>query len=117
MKNEFNVADTLIERMKEFGIAYAELIKLKAIKLASEIISAIIPDVIFSLLMFTIVLLFTIGIAIWLGGVMGKLYLGFLLIGSFYLLIGLISHFIMRGWLKRQLGNYFIKNIFRDIDL
>lgn len=117
MKNEPNIADTLFERMKEFSFAYAELIKLKAINVATEIISAIIPDVVFSLLIFTVALLFTIGIAIWLGGVMGELYLGFLLIGSFYLVIGLISHFIMRGWFKRRLGNYFIKNIFRDIDL
>lgn len=117
MKSESNVTDTLFERMKEFSFAYAELIKLKAINVATEIISAIIPDVIFTLLMFTVTLFLTIGIAVWLGGVMGKLYLGFLLVGSFYLLIGLISHFIMRGWLKRRLGNYFIKNIFRDIDL
>jgi hypothetical protein len=117
MKNENNAADTLFERMKEFSIAYTELIKLKAINLASIIISAIIPDIVFSLLMFTVVLFLTIGMAIWLGGVIGKLYMGFILVGSFYLVIGLISHFILRGWFKRRIGNYFIKNIFRDTDL
>lgn len=117
MKEESDTVNTLFDRMKEFSVAYTELIKLKAINLATAVISVIIPDIVFSIVMLTVGIFLNIGIAIWLGGIMGKLYLGFLMVGLFYLVVGLISHFTLRGWLKKRLGNYFIKIIFRNSDL
>ena len=117
MEEEPTIIDTLFERVKEFSVAYAELLKLKALDLAAEIISSVVPDILFAGFIITALLFINLGLAFWLGEILGKVYLGFLLVGSFYLVLLLIARFVMRGWLKEKIGNYFVRNIFRGTDL
>lgn len=105
--------DALFKRVTEFSITYLELIKLKAINRVSEIISAIVPDLITGTLMIVFLLFINLGLAFWLGDIFGKVYLGFLLVAGFYLVLGIISRLFMRGWLKKVASDYFIKQIFR----
>ena len=111
------MVDTLFDRVKEFGIAYAELLKLKAIDLASEILSTILPDIFFSALIVIVLLFINLALAFWLGEVTGRLYMGFLLVGVVYLVIGLVSRLLMRGWFRKKIGNYFVRNIFRHTEI
>jgi hypothetical protein len=117
MKEDSTIIDTLFERVKEYSIAYVELLKLRAIDFGAEVFSSILPDLIFTLLILVVLLFLNLALALWLGDVTGRLYLGFLLVGGFYLLLGFASRLFMRGWFKRRIGDYFVKHIFRHTDL
>lgn len=114
MKEDPTLIDTLFKRVTEFSMTYIELIKLKTLDRASEIVSAVFPDFIISTLMLVFLLFINLGLAFWLGDVLGRVYLGFLLVAGFYLVLSLFFHFFMRGWVKRIASNYFVKQFFKQ---
>jgi hypothetical protein len=113
MKEDPTLIDNLFKRVTEFSITYIELLKLKTINRVSEVLSVIFPDIIVSTLIIVSLLFINLGLAFWLGDVLGKVYLGFLVVAAFYFLLGFISHFFMRGWFKKVAANYFIKQFFK----
>jgi hypothetical protein len=113
MKEDPTLIDTLFKRVTEFSVTYIELLKLKTINRASEVLSAIFPDLIVSTLMLVFLLFANLGLAFWLGDVFGRVYFGFLTVAGFYLLLGFIFHFFMRGWFRKVAANYFIKQFFK----
>jgi hypothetical protein len=54
-----------------------------------------------------------VGIALWLGELLGKVFYGFFAVAAFYILIGIIIHFFLNKWIKRLIGDYFIKRILK----
>lgn len=113
MEEDSTVFDTLLKRVTEFSITYTELIKLKTINKVTEVFSAMFPDFIVCILFVIFLLFLNLGLALWIGDVLGKVYLGFLLVASFYFVLGVVSRFFMRAWLKKVAANYLIKQFFR----
>ncbi|MGB8490599.1 MAG: hypothetical protein WCE64_06030 [Bacteroidales bacterium] len=114
MKEDPTIIDTLMERVKEFTLAWLELTRLKAINRLTIVFSETLPDILIGVLGFTFLLFLNFAIAFLLGDALGKTYLGFLAVSGFYLLLSLVLHFFMRGWLRRTAGNYLVKRIFRS---
>jgi hypothetical protein len=113
MKENPTSIDTLFERVTQFTLTYIELVKLKSINKISQLASTLFPDVVVLSLLFIFLLFANLGLAFLLGDLFGKVYLGFLLVAGFYLILGCVSHFFMRGWFKRIALNYLIKQFFR----
>ncbi|HLP19907.1 MAG TPA: hypothetical protein VK174_06380, partial [Chitinophagales bacterium] len=53
-------------------------------------------------------LVFNIGVALWLGEVLGKSYYGFFIVAGFYLLTGVVLHFFLRSWIKKPVSDLII---------
>ena len=113
MKEDSSLTDNLFERLTKFAVTYVELIKLKAIDRTTEVVSAAAPDLITSSLMLVFLLFINVGVALWLGDILGKIYFGFMAVAGFYLVLGLVFHFFMRGWFKKVTGNYLIKQVLK----
>jgi hypothetical protein len=113
MKEDPDLIDGLVKRLTEFGLTYQELVKLKIVNKATNIISAIFPDLIVTTLFMIFLLFLNLGLALWLGDVLGKIYFGFLAVSLLYLMLGFFSHFFMRNRFKKAAENYFIKQFFR----
>ena len=54
-------------------------------------------------------LIMNIGVALFLGELLGKLYYGFFIVAAFYLLAALILHFFMYKWIKKPISDLIIK--------
>jgi cytochrome c biogenesis protein CcdA len=114
MKEDPTLIDTLIERVKEFTLSYLELTKLKAINRLSQVFSETIPDALIVVLGLTFFLFLNLSAAFVIGDAIGQIWLGFLVVSGFYLLLSLVLHFVMRGWLRRTAGNYLVRKIFKS---
>jgi hypothetical protein len=114
MKEDFNLIDGLVQRITEFSQANIELIKLRTIDKIISIISTIFPDLIVCSLLVIFLFFLNLGLALWLGNILGKIYFGFLALSMVYLLFGFATHFFMRRWLKKVAAHYFIKQLFRQ---
>jgi hypothetical protein len=55
-------------------------------------------------------LLANIGLALWIGFMLGKAYFGFFCVAGFYALLGFVFYFLMHKWLKRSISNAIISN-------
>jgi len=109
MQDNPNHIELLLESAAEYSKTSFELLKLKALDKASDVISTIVPLVVVLLIVSSFMLFCSIGIAFWLGELLEKVYYGFLVVGAFYGTLAFVLQFLMRRWLKRRIGNYIIK--------
>lgn len=113
MEDNTELIETLLERTAEFGKASFELAKLKALDKTSDVVSSLIPHSVVIVLVAVFMLFLNLGVALWLGEILGKSFYGFFVVAAFYGMIGLVFHFFMHDWLKKITCNYFIKHVLK----
>ncbi|MFZ1703116.1 MAG: phage holin family protein [Saprospiraceae bacterium] len=102
------VIEELYKRVEAYSKTTIELAKLKAIETTSVVVSALIWRLSVIITIFIFILVLNIGIALWLGELLGKSYYGFFIVAGFYLFGGLILHFFLRKWIKKTMSNFII---------
>ena len=55
-----------------------------------------------------------VGLALWLGEILGEAYYGFFAGGAFYGLITIIFSLFMNKWVKRVFYDYFVRKIIKS---
>jgi hypothetical protein len=113
MEENANLLELLLERATDYVKTSIELVKLKALDKTADLVSSIIPISVFILLISAFLLFLNLGIALWLGELLGKIFYGFFVVAGFYILTGLIIHFFLNNWIKKLVGDYFIKRILK----
>jgi hypothetical protein len=113
MEDNTKLLESLLEKAKEYGITSFELAKLKTIDKASDIVSSFVPFLIVIILFITCLLFLNLGVALWLGDILGRTFYGFLIVAGFYLFVGLILRFFLRDWIKRVVGDFFVSHLLK----
>jgi len=109
MKEKETILDPLLEKAEDFGKASLELLKLKGIDKASDIVSTVIPNMIVIVFAIIFVVFVNLGIAFWLGAMWDSVYLGFFAVAAFYMLCVIIIHFFLHNKIKERIRNTVIK--------
>jgi len=112
MGNTLNRMETLFERVEEFGKTSFELYRLKAIGKTAEVVSSFISRALVILVISISLVFASIGLALWVGDLLGKLYLGFFCVAIFYILLGCIMYYFLHKVIKRKLSNSIISQAF-----
>ena len=102
---------SLLEKATEYGKTNYELGKLKALEILADIGSSILPHSIVIGIIAIFMLFFNLGIAFWLGEILGKTYLGFAAVAAFYGFLGIIFQVFLHKWIKKRTNNYIIKKL------
>jgi hypothetical protein len=113
MEDKANLIESLLERAVEYGKTSVELAKLKTVEKTSDVVSTMIPNAFVLAIIGSFMLFLTMGLAFWLGEILGKIYYGFFAVAAFYGIIVIVLHFFMRKWLKKIIRNYFIKQVLK----
>lgn len=106
-----DILEPFFEKVEDYANTSFELFKLRTIDKSARIMSSVVYG---GIILFLLSLFFVgvnIGIAIWLGEILGKLYYGFLCIGGFYGIIGVIVCFFMRKSIKRWIANSIVSHL------
>lgn len=109
MEENKRMIESLFASTTEYAKTSLELVKLKTLDKATDIVSSAVPNSIVIVLLAIFLLFLNLGMALWLGDILGKSFLGFFIVAAFYVVIGLIIHFFMHKKIKSLVGNYFIK--------
>lgn len=105
--------ESLLDGAIEYGKTSFELAKLKAIAQASDAVSSFIPHSLVIIVIASSLFFLSVGVALWLGEILGKIFYGFFVLTAFYGIIGAVLHFLMRKWLKKIVSNYIVKQVFK----
>lgn len=105
--------ESLFEKAGEYLETRAELYRLKAVDKSSDILSGIISKMIILLVFVMFIFIINIGIALWLGNMMGKSYYGFFVLAGFYLITGLIFYSRREKWFKKPMTDSIIKKFLK----
>ena len=92
MENPISDVESLFEKAGDYVETRLDLFKLRAVDKSSDIISSLITTIIIALVSSIVFLILNIGIALWLGSLLGKIYYGFFIVAGFYAIIGLIIY-------------------------
>jgi hypothetical protein len=109
MENNAKLIESLLENATDYGKTTYELLKLKTVDKTSEVISTFMPHSVVLVIITVFILFFNLGLAFWLGEILGKTFYGFFVIAAFYCITGVVVHFLMHKWLKKKVSNSIIK--------
>jgi hypothetical protein len=113
MENKVKLIESLLESTIEYGKSSAELVKLRVLHKASEIVSSSLPHLVVIVIVIFFILFISLGFVYWLGNILGNTFYGFFIIGAFYGITGLLMHFFMHKWMKRKFGDFIVKQLFK----
>lgn len=106
--------DNLFLKTKAYIATNLELFKLRAVEKTSEIISVLV----YRLIIFTIISIFTVmfnvGIAFWLGELLGHISYGFFIVSAVYLMIALIVFKFRERIVKTPVSETIINQLLKD---
>jgi len=111
MGENAKMIESLIERTTQYGKTSLELLKLKAVYKTSDVISSLVPNSIIVVFFLSFMFFLSVGLALWLGEILGKTYYGFLIVAVFYGITGILFYIIMHKWIKKLVCNNFIKQV------
>lgn len=103
--------ELLLERVENYGITTAELVKLSVIDKLSDIISSLALKVVTYLLLVMFILIINLGIALWLGDLLGKSYFGFFAVALFYAILAFFVSVYGNNLIKMPVSNMLITKL------
>jgi hypothetical protein len=111
MYDQTSSIESLIEKGEQYGKTTLELLKLKTLDKTAEVASNIVSWLVVFIFAVLFFLILNIGIALWLGYLMGKTYYGFFAVAGFYALLALIFGIFRKKLIKEPLNNSIIEQV------
>ncbi|PJA06140.1 MAG: hypothetical protein COX70_10215 [Flavobacteriales bacterium CG_4_10_14_0_2_um_filter_32_8] len=111
MENKMYILEPLFEKAEAYGKISYELYKLKTLNKSAAVVSTFVSrgSVVLALVIFMVFA--NIGLALLVGDLLGKLYLGFFCMAGFYVLLGGFIYFFMNNYIKRTVSNVIISEV------
>ena len=113
MENRTNTFDGLFNKTTEYLETRVELLRLNVVSKTSDIISSLVSKFVMVGIGCMVVILISIGFAIWLGTFFNRMYLGFFAVGVFYIIIILVLFFGRNNLIKSPIKDSLIKNLLK----
>lgn len=103
--------EMLLEKAQDYTKSSIELLKLNAIDKTADITASITFRLVFGLLVAMFSLFVNIGISLYLGKVLGEVYIGFLIVSGFYLVLAIVLYLFRNQLIKTPITNLVIKKL------
>ena len=111
MEKEPGTFGSVMENGREYFKTKVELIKLQAIDKSSEVTSSVVYGIaLFFVAIFAFIFL-NIGIALWIGNLLDRTYLGFFILTAIYIIIGVLLHVFHKKWITDPITTMLIKKM------
>lgn len=111
MEAPANGIESIIQRVEAYGRTMYDLAKYKLLESTIEILTSILSRLGIILVFSFFLLILNIGIALFLGDLLGKLYYGFFIIAAFYLLAGIVLHFFIHRWIRKPVSDIILRQV------
>lgn len=106
--------ETLFERAENLSKTTIKLLKLTAVDKSAEIVSALFSVLIVIVAVVLSIMIISVGLALWLGKLLGDSYYGFFIVGASYLFVAILFHVFRKQWLKYPISNSIIKKVLKE---
>lgn len=113
MEDITNTIETLLEKATDYGKSSYELAKLKTLDKTSDVVSTLLANLVVWVILSSFMLFLNLGLAFWLGEILGKIYFGFFVVAVFYGILGVLIYLFMQDWIRKVVSNNFIKQMLK----
>jgi phosphoglycerol transferase MdoB-like AlkP superfamily enzyme len=108
MSDNATPIEMLFEKSEDYSKTTIELLKLNAIDKSADVISSLAAQLTIFIVAALFTLIINIGIALWIGELVGKSYFGFFIVAGFYALVAILLYAFRNQWIKSPLMNSII---------
>jgi uncharacterized membrane protein len=108
------ILEELFERVESYVRINVEIYKLRAVESAAEITSSILANVLIALVAIILFLFLNIGVAIWLGSLLGTPYHGYFLLCGVYLIVLVFLWIFRKNLFKKSMTEAIIRKFDKD---
>ncbi|MCY7408911.1 MAG: hypothetical protein LH473_01435 [Chitinophagales bacterium] len=106
--------ETLFEKAEVLAKTTVELYKLKAIDKSADVVASLAASVAIIISISLIGIMLNIGLALWIGELLGKSYFGFFIVAAFYSVVALILFFFKQRLIKTPINNSIITQFLKE---
>ena len=106
--------EVLYEKAENFAKTSVTLFKLQAIDKSADMISDLTSKIVVISVLSIFILMFNIGVALWLGEILGAIYFGFLVVSGFYLLVAILLFIFRKTCIKIPVSNMIITELLKQ---
>lgn len=106
--------DTLFERIENYARTSLELVQLYTVEKSADVVSTVATELVYVAVISMFVLTVNIGLALWLGSLLGQTYYGFFVVALTYALLALLLHFFKSVWIKSPINNALIDQMLKQ---
>ncbi len=106
--------ETLFEKAQDYNKTTIELFKLNAIDKSADVASSLLSRLAIFMVVALSVIIINIGIALWVGKLLGNAFYGFFIIGGFYALVAILLHTFRHRWIKYPISNAIITQLLKQ---
>jgi hypothetical protein len=114
MNNNPTPIELLFEKAENFGKTTIELTKLNVIDKSAEVVSSLATQLALAIIVAMFVLTVNVGIALWLGELLGKSYYGFFVVAGFHSFIAIFLYVFRNQWIKEPISNTIISKMLKE---
>ena len=114
MEDKTTPVEVLLARAQAYTKTSIELFKLKATDKIAELTSNAASGFVILVILVLFFVNLNIAIALLLGDLLGKTWLGFVLISALYACIGCIIYLFRNKWIKKPVRNSIIELLLKD---
>jgi hypothetical protein len=113
MENTASTLENLFDKAKVYGETSIELFTLKSVCKSADISSSIAAKLAVASVVAFFLLLVNIGLAFWIGEELGKIYYGFFVVATFYLILAIFIFIFKNKWIKIPVSNFIITRMLK----
>lgn len=113
-EEEKSFTERIYEHVEEYAQTTVALYRLKAIKVFSDVFAAVATGFIIWVVISFFLVFLSIGVAFWLGALLGAWHYGFFIVTGIYALVGIIIYVLRIKCLKAKINSFIIRQIFKD---
>ncbi|MEI6140249.1 MAG: hypothetical protein WCP85_13360 [Mariniphaga sp.] len=114
MENQRSSLEVLFELIEAYAKTSLKLYRYKATDKVAELVSDMASGLTMVVILILVFVNLNIGIALFLGDLFGKIYLGFLAVSGLYGCFGLLIYFFRAAWIKKPVNNLIINNLLKN---
>ncbi|EDP94766.1 hypothetical protein U8527_07590 [Kordia algicida OT-1] len=114
MESTTSHIESIYQKAKAYTETSIELYKLNAIDKTADVISSLVLWIALGTIFVVFLLFVNIGISLYVGGLLGASYIGFLIVSSFYLLIGLFLYIFNKKLITKPVTDLVIYKLMRE---
>jgi len=113
MSNLATPVEALFEKAEDYSKTSIELFKLKVIDKSADLVSSLVVQFAIFMVGAVFSLIINIGIAMWLGELLGKSYYGFFAVAIFYAIVIALLLIFRHEWIKTPVSNSIISQMMK----
>lgn len=114
MEDKTTPVEVLLARAQALAITSIQLFKLKATAKVAEMLSSLASGFVILIFLVLFFVNLNIGIALLIGDLFGKVWLGFVVVSGFYAFVGFILYLFSDKLIKNPVSNSIITQLLQD---